>query len=308
VRKKKMMRLAVTQAQAQAEAQAQRDWQRQEQALDAEMLRVLESGTPQEAVLAQALSNVARPFAKAALGRDENVRREAIVRYQIMPGNFTTTYLMVTDQGLIWNVMETFETAVSLRYADVVNVSHGEGGIGDQVVQGLEITYRPADFPTELRRYNPTGELDATFLFPPETDEARSSIVARCGYPGPHDEYETERMIERLRAASTDVTTWTSCPICCHDLDQATPSVMHCLSVDGSGKHHYFSAPDIEPVIDESDENFGAVVGQERWMPLLESELELAGIPLIWMSWRDRPFGAPKILDYETIRAVWVNQ
>jgi hypothetical protein len=295
------------QAMAQAETQAQRDQQRQEQALDAEMTRLLEIGTPEDVVLGQALSTLARPFAQAVLGPDESVRREDIVRYQIMPGNFTTTYLMVTDQGLIWSVMDNFETAVSLRYADVVNVSPGEGGIGDQVVQGLEITYRPADYPTELRRYNPAGELDATFLFPPETDDARSSIVARCGYPGPHDEHDTQRMIERFGAAPTDVTTWTSCPMCCHDLDQPTPSVMHCLSRDGSGKYHYFTAPDTEPVIDESDENFGAVVGEERWMPVLESELDLVGVPLIWLAWRDPPFGAPKVLDYETIRAVWVS-
>ena len=307
-----MMRQVVAQAQAQAQREAQLDQQRQEQALDAEMIRLLEIGTPKEVVLGQALSNVARPFAEAVLQRDESVRREVIVRYQIVPGNFSPAYLMVTDQGLIWSLMNTFERAVTLHYADVVNVIPGEGGVetenGLTTMNGLKITYRPHDFPTELRRYNPTGELDATFLFPPETDEARLSIVARCGYPGPHDEYDTQRMIERLRAASTDVTTWTSCPMCCHDLDQPTPSVMHCLSGQGLGKYHYFTASDIAPVIDESDENFGAVVGEERWMPLLETELDLVGIPLIWMSWRDRPFGSPKILDYETIRAVWVSQ
>ena len=32
---------------------------------------------------------------------------------------------------------------------------------------------------------------------------------------------------------------------------------------------------------------------------------DLVGVPLIWLAWRDRPFGPPKMLDYETIRVVW---
>jgi len=171
--------------------------------------------------------------------------------------------------------------------------------------KGLTITYRPRDFPTELRRFNPTGELDATFVFLDVLDQetARTSILARTGHAGAHDDDDKRHALERFRAASADVTTWTSCPMCCNDLDRPTPSVMLCRS--GPNQRHMFCAPDTEPLIDESDDNFGAVVGEQRWMPLLESELELVGLPLIWLSWRDRPFGPPKILDYETIRAVW---
>ena len=303
MRKKKMVR----QFMAQAEADAQLEWQRQEQQLDAELRRLLEAGTPEDIVLAEAYSNLARPFARAALGPDEGFRQELTVASQVMLGEFVTTYLMVTDEGLIWSALPKFEMAMRLSYADVVSVRGGSMESEDEAVnaKGLTITYRPRDFPDELRRLNPTGELDATFVFldTPDEEQARMSILARTGYPGPRDEAENQHMLERFRAASIDITTWTTCPYCCNDLDRPTPSIMRCRS--GPNQLHMFSAPDTEPVIDESEENFGAVIGEQPWMPLLESELDLVGVPLIWMAWRDRSFGPPKVLDYDTIRAVW---
>jgi hypothetical protein len=296
---------------AHAHAESQLDWQRQEQQLKAEVKRLLEIGTPKDVVLAQAFSNLARPFAEVELGPDESLCQEVTVLHQVMPDNFSTTYLMVTDKGLIWCVLPKFEEALSLSFADVVYVSAGSLESDDtaEIItdKGLTITYRPSDYPTELRRYIPTGELDATFIFAdaPDTETARMSILARTNCLVPEDDEGSLRRLERFRAASADVTTWRSCPICCHDVDQPTRSVRDCLS-----RRHIFSAPDIEPVMDESDENYGEVIGEKPWIPILESELDLVGLPLVWLTWRDpdRPFGPPKILDYETIRAVWAKE
>ena len=303
MRKKKVVRQFV----AQAEAQAELERQRLEQQIEAELRRVVQAGTPEDDALAQAYSNLARPFARAALEPDEAIRQELAVFSQTPFEEFVITYLMVTDKGLIWSPYPKFETALRLFYADVVSVSGGSMEREDEAdnAKGLTITYGPRDFPDELRRFNPTGELDATFVFldSPDEEQARMSIMARMGYPGPRDDVENRLMLQRFRAASTDITTWTTCPYCCNDLDRPQPSIMRCRS--GPNQLHMFSAPDTQPVIDESDGNFGAVIGEEPWMPILESELELVGLPLIWMAWRDRPFGPPMILDYETIRAVW---
>ena len=300
MRKKKMVRQFI----AQREAEAELKQQRQEQQLKAEVGRLLKAGTPEAIAAAQAYSNLARPSAKAELGPDESVRQELMVVAQAMLGDFVPTYLMVTDKGLIWSVLPKFEMALRLFYADVLGVS---GGSMESPVnaKGITITSRPRDFPDELRRFNPAGEFDATFVFldTPDEEQARMSILARTGHPGPRDEADNRHMLERFRAASTDVTTWTTCPYCCNDLDRPQPSIMRCRS--GPNQLHIFSAPDTEPVIDESEENFGAVIGEQPWMPLLKSELEFVGVPLIWMAWRDRPSGPPMILDYETIRAVW---
>src|SRR5450756_1465792 len=105
MRRKKMVR----QAMAQAEAETQIEWQRLEQQLEAESRRLLEAGTPEDIVFAQAYSNMARPFARAALVQDEAVRQELTVGSQVMPGEFGTYYLTVTDMGLIWSPLPKFE-------------------------------------------------------------------------------------------------------------------------------------------------------------------------------------------------------
>ena len=185
-------------------------------------------------------------------------------------GEFVTTYLMVSDKGLIWSPFPKFEMVLRLFYADVVSVSGGSMETEDETVnaKGMTITSRPRRFPDELRRFN-IGELDATFVFhdTPDEEQARMSIMARTGYPGPRDEADNRHMQERFRAASTDVTTWTTCPYCCNDLDRPQPSIMRCRS--GPNQLHIFSAPYTGPVIDESDENFGAVIGEQPWMPLV---------------------------------------
>jgi hypothetical protein len=71
-----------------------------------------------------------------------------------------------------------------------------------------------------------------------------------------------------------------------------------------ANQHHFTCAPGIEPVIDESQEKLGAVIGEEPWMPIRKSDLDLVGLPLFWLGWRDRPFAAPKLLDHETVKAV----
>ena len=80
--------------------------------------------------------------------------------YEILPDTYQTTYLLVTDLGLVWSVMPRFETALSLSYAEVVAVSGGtvdnEEGLPEK---GLTITYQPADFPAELRQSTQSGNL-----------------------------------------------------------------------------------------------------------------------------------------------------
>lgn len=296
----------IRQVMAEAEAEAEAERQRGAEQMRAET-RLLDAGTPEDVALSEAYSNLARPFAKAELGPDETIRQELTIASQAPFGEFVTTYLIVTDKGVIWSPFPRFEMVLRLFYADVVSVSGGEMEAEDETVnaKGITLTCRPRDFPDELRSFNPAGEFDTTFVFrdSPNEEQARMSILARTGHAGPRDAADERRMLERFRAASIDVTTWTTCPYCCNDVDRPQPSVMCCRS--GPNQRHIFSAPDTRPVIDESHENFGVVIGEKPWMPILESELDLVGLPLFWMAWRDRPMGAPMILDYETIRTVW---
>ena len=68
------------------------------------------------------------------------------------------------------------------------------------------------------------------------------------------NEDDNRQVLERFQKAPVDVTSWTMCPMCCNDLERPTPSIIRCVS--GPNQRHMFSAPDTEPLIDESYENF----------------------------------------------------
>lgn len=296
MRRKKMIRQAIAemdQRQREEDARNEMEW-------NLECQRILDSGVLEEEVLALALKNLTKPLALAELESSESVKHECNALYEVMPDEFRPAFLLVTTSRLIWSVSPKPKTIVSMHFDDVVQVGGADYDSGTGPSKGIRLTYRPADFPAPMRRFNPSGELDATFVFPHTLDLIRMSILARTGHPGPHDDDDKAQVLERLRPLSKDVTTWSLCPICCHDVQQMTESTMQCHS-----RRHLFSAPGVEPVIDESDDNFGDIVDQTRWMPIIEGELDFVDSPLIWLVWRDRPFGPPKILDYEVMRDAW---
>lgn len=265
-----------------------------------ECRRVYESGVSKEEVLETALRNLSKSVALALLESGERVKHECNALYEVLPDRFLPAFMLVTTSRLIWSVSPKPKSIMSIRFDDVVQVGRADYDSSTESSKGIHLTYCPSDFPTPMLRLNPSGELDATFVFPHKLDLVRMSILTRTGNPGPHDEDDEVQVIERLRPLTRDVTTWSLCPICCHDLQQMTESTMQCHS-----RRHLFSAPGVEPVIDESDDNFGHIVNQMGWMPIFEAELDFVERPLIWLVWRDRPFGPPKILDYERMRDAW---
>jgi hypothetical protein len=304
MRKRKMIR----QAMAEMDRRSDEDWERQIKAIEVEAQRLVESGTAESADRDLAFINLARHEITKTLEPDETVRQEGVAFYEIM-NSVATALLALTDRRLVWSVSPKFETVLSMRYEEVVQAGgqplESDDPANPVAARSVRITYRPANFPEALRRINRTGELDATFDFinRAEDDKLRMAVLARIGFPGPHDEDDNDWAVKRLRDLSFDVTSWEACPLCCHDLEQKAPSTVRCLSKRG----HIFSAPDVEPIIDETDEHFGEIVDEQPWMPVLEGELEFVGKPLIWVVWKERPYGPPKVLDYEMIRAAWVE-
>ena len=296
MRRRKMIRQVV----AEMDQRQREEDDRNEAEWNVECQSVLGSGVLEGEVLAIALENLTKPLALAELESSERVKHQCNALYEVMPDEFLPAFLLVTTRRLIWSVSPKPKTIMSMHFDDVVQVSGADYHSGTRPFKAIRLTYRPADFPTPMRRFNPSGELDATFAFPQALDLIRMSILARTGHPGPNDDDDEGQVLERLRQLSNDVTAWSLCPICCHDLQQMTESTMQCTS-----RRHLFSAPGVEPVIDEGDDNFGHIVDQSRWLPFLEHHLDIVDFPLIWLVRRESPFGPPKILDYQTMRDAW---
>jgi hypothetical protein len=292
---------------AELERRSEEEWRRQIEALTRETNRLVSSGMPKEVAEEEAFASLAHPQITAQLAPGESIRQAGNAGYEAMPEDYSLAHVAVTNRHVVWSVLPRFELVLSLSYSDVVAVGwklYESASPDDLGGKAIRITYRPADFPAELRRINPTGELDAAFFFPDRSEAVKlqMGILARTGHPGPHDDGERQYAVERLRSLSTDVTSWGDlCPMCLNDLVQKTASSVRC---QGS---HLFSNPDVEPVIDESENHFGEIIDETRWMPVLLDDRKFVGKPLIWLTWKDRPFGPPKILDYETITAAWVE-
>ena len=95
---------------------------------------------------------------KRAVGR-EQVLDEGIVGDIVVSGDTAQpTAVAVTSSGLFWRLLRHGVPVLSLRFDDVVGVMVDDGS-------GVRIVSRPKDFPDFLRRDNPTGELDANFIF-----------------------------------------------------------------------------------------------------------------------------------------------
>ena len=215
---------------------------------------------------------------------------------------FVPAYLAITNNRALWSTAPDFERVITnLRFADVDTMGGAQYERGSKA---LRISYSPDDFPEAMRRYNPSGQLDATFLFPAseEADTMRMALLARGGFPGPHDEDEKARALARLRRqAATNVPEWKICPICCHQMKQRTEHAVRCAS-----NRHLFSAPGTDPIIDESDERFGEIVREEPWVPILDGQRAFVGHPLAWVLRPPGAPGPPKLLDYESIHAAFV--
>jgi len=270
--------------------------------LEAEIKAVLESGISQDRAFAEAFAALARPEIDAILEEEESIQIAGNTYFGVMSGEFLPAYLAITDRRALWSSAPDFERVISnLRFTSVDTMS---GAPYEHEAQGLRITYSPEDFPEALRQYNPSGQLDATFIFQAtEEDEwLRMGLLARGGFPGPRDEGEEAQAVVRLRRqAVIKIPEWDLCPMCCHEMKQSTENAARC----GSNRH-LFSAPGVEPIIDESEARFGEIVREEPWMPVIEADLQFVGHPLVWVLRPPGSSGPPKILDYEAIQAAFV--
>ena len=88
--------------------------------------------------------------------------------------------LVVTESRLIWKMIVSPSLpeapVLSLRFKDVTDIMVSDFG-------EVLLTYAPADYPDELRKENPAGELDVHFRFS-ETEQQLRQFVLDCAYMG----------------------------------------------------------------------------------------------------------------------------
>ena len=225
----------------------------------------VQSGTSKETAFVEAFSALSRLEVEAILEGGESIQLAGDVHYEVMPEEFVPAYLAITNNRALWSTAPDFERVITnLRFADVDTMGGAQYERGSKA---LRMSYSPDDFPEAMRRYNPSGQLDATFLFPAseEADTMRMALLARGGFPGPHDEDEKARALAGFRRqAATNVPEWKICPICCHQMKQRTEHAVRCAS-----NRHLFSAPGTDPIIDESDERWVRSYGKSRGFPSL---------------------------------------
>jgi hypothetical protein len=81
--------------------------------------------------------------------------------------------LLMTDQRVLWRLVQAGAPVLSLNFSDIWKVMVDEG-------TGVLLTYRPVDYPDELRSHNPNGELDAEFMFQPGDEDVRALVLGRA--------------------------------------------------------------------------------------------------------------------------------
>jgi hypothetical protein len=96
---------------------------------------------------------------------DERDLKSAVVGYMGEPAA-----LLATDKRVLWRFLAPDAPVLSLNFRDVWEVRL-DGALG------VLLTYRPTDFPHELRLDNPNGELDAEFMFQRGDEEVRQLVL-----------------------------------------------------------------------------------------------------------------------------------
>jgi hypothetical protein len=72
-------------------------------------------------------------------------------------------FLVVTPRRLVWRLIANGSPVLSLSFEDVRSITVAENATG--IIVRVCLTYRPSGFPDSMRDVNPSGELDAEFLF-----------------------------------------------------------------------------------------------------------------------------------------------
>ena len=84
-------------------------------------------------------------------------------------------FLCIAEDRVSWCVNQPGLPVLTIHRGDVVGfMSDGLGG--------LTVTYQPSDYPLQLREHNPTGEVDARFIFGGKNaEEFGGRLVEWCG-------------------------------------------------------------------------------------------------------------------------------
>jgi hypothetical protein len=282
-----------------AEMHAQDEVKRQQQlqALEAEADKLKLQGVAPADATSRALANLARPHVMEKLSPAEAIRLEGSCLHDVAGGNFLPTCVVVTNQRALWCIPPNYEMVLDLDFLTVVNVATAEFERGNRA---LRLTYRPHDFPEGLRKHNPLGELDSTFLFAPRDGEERirAALMVRSGVAFPDTEDERDRAFAtRQFVAIQDepVANLDLCPICCHEIVERTKHCAKCAT-----NHHVFCDPGFQPVLSEDDATYAKLLDEREWLPLFAFEVPLQGRTTFWLI---RPRGAlgPMVIADATI-------
>lgn len=89
----------------------------------------------------------------------------------------------------------------------------------------------------------------------------------------------TQRAQRRFRLqASSPVSVWRDCPTCGGPITSRSKHAAGCSTCLRA-----YSDSAWEPVVSEWPESYGSVVGERKWLPLLESDLALRSLTKAWV-------------------------
>lgn len=209
-------------------------------------------------------SNPARAAALAAVPAGEEVLSHAVVTDLAM-GN-AEAYLVVTTERFVWSYRKRPDIVLQGTFERVHSL--GQDGLA------VKITQRDPAYAEMLSDdANPFGETDAIFNLGRNVRlldalllgaRSRSIYVAR--------RQEAPHVLASRR--TTSVSAWRDSPCCRSSFSAQSEHSIRCADCG-----RYFSDPGYEPDVGEAGANHGALLGDKRYLALLETEIWLADWP-----------------------------
>jgi hypothetical protein len=272
--------------------------QERDRLINARCQELVANGVPQEEAAVQSFVDLARPHILASLAAEEAPILEGRALHEVASDRYAPAFVVLTARRAVFAIAPLFDTVIGdLAYETGVRLAVNDFDTGERAIC---ITYRPIEYPNALRKLNPSGELDATFIFSQSDDQEilRRGLVSRLGYPyqaatldiaNPREMAFTARRLDAIQGRP--VSDLELCPICFQDIADKTRHASRCTS-----GFHAFADPGFRPVISDLEVNYGDLLGEEAWRPTFQCEAGLQSRTTLWVIKPKEVVGLPLVV------------
>ena len=194
--------------------------------------------------------------------------------------------LTVKNGRVVWSLVERRMEPIAINLADVILAEFVEED------QAWKLMTQPADYPTELLKFNPAGVLECVLGHLPYDIAA----LIDDGLDHSRGVLAQESQVERMsHAIHTDLTQLGECPQCGGFIRSRSANGIECHICN-----LIFTNQGVRPKIDWTEDEQWRVVGEQSWFPIFEGDLKFADSNLIW-AMPPRPGLPGPILAYQLV-------